>query len=252
MKLPVTPTKTGREKNTASRRVLQSIEVKREVERLRSDWASIGKVERGERLKSLMALGVSRRGLGEALGESANSIRRYLKIASLPEPEQVAIKRGVSAKKVLQNRDTTERRERQREKANREVIDGSVSDELAEIIVMFCCGDGKDDVPIYANEMQHFLDSVRFRYRGLVASTRPIAVRKRQLWDDLLKRTKPPVASDDATGLEYLAEWLATILLALSQDLSSFEHAYDKALKIYETGRSDLPCGGRTQSRPRR
>jgi len=71
------------------------------VRKLRRRWSSLDAIERGEQIRNLVDRGFSRHALAQALGCSECTIRRYLKLAALPETTRVAIQAGMSAKHVL-------------------------------------------------------------------------------------------------------------------------------------------------------
>jgi len=159
---------------TAHRRAVADAKLRKLIDELRDKWNGTGRIERGERLRELSALGCSARGLGEELGQSA-TVRRHIELANLPESQRNAVKRGASAKKILQRKALFERRKRARKRIEDDQKTGSLSDEIAGIMIEFCRGKKRLRLtPILKVEFALFLGEVTnylsgFEVRGKVA-----------------------------------------------------------------------------------
>jgi hypothetical protein len=160
---------------TAHRRAVADAKLRKLIDELRDKWNGTGRIERGERLRELSALGCSARGLGEELGQSATTVRRHIELANLPESQRNAVKRGASAKKILQRKALFERRKRARKRIEDDQKTGSLSDEIAGIMIEFCRGKKRLRLtPILKVEFALFLGEVTnylsgFEVRGKVA-----------------------------------------------------------------------------------
>ena len=71
---------------------------------LRDKWRSLELADRAGAVESLLSRGCTARGLAADLGCSEGAIRRYLRVARLPPAELARIRRGESAKLILQQR----------------------------------------------------------------------------------------------------------------------------------------------------
>jgi FixJ family two-component response regulator len=97
--------KTGRKKKTRitrHARIKRSSSAKRRISELRSHWDILDPVTRGERLRELIALGCTGRGLADDLRVSPTNIRFHRDLAEITPTEKLALKAGGSAKQAFE------------------------------------------------------------------------------------------------------------------------------------------------------
>ena len=94
----------GRVNLTVNRRAMADPKVKLLINELQSGWDRIGSVERGDRLRALVSLGCSTRGLGKELKQSATNIRRHIALRSLPAADCKAVRAEVPQRRFLSRR----------------------------------------------------------------------------------------------------------------------------------------------------
>ena len=95
---------TVRKKETAHRKIADSPEVEPLIVKLREDWENLDDIQRGDFLRDLVSRGCSLRGLASDLVVPETTLRRYMKLSSLPDADREALKAGESAKKALTRR----------------------------------------------------------------------------------------------------------------------------------------------------
>ncbi len=223
--------KRTRKHVTAHRRALKDPHVVKLIAGLRKRWKLIDGIERGDRLRALAALGCSTRGLGKKLRQSATTIRRHLDLAALPTKSRQAVKAGASAKMILAKKADLDRQRRIRQRIVEDQKTGALSDEVADIILEFCRGEGDPSrTPILESEIADFMQSVAFCLGDCEARWQcGIKATKRMGIVGLFERTKPPVAAEN--WMEYQTEWLANIVLAKAPELQIRMAALYKAVR---------------------
>jgi hypothetical protein len=217
----------NRTNKTAHRRAAEDPQVQVLIGALRFDWEKIDRVTRGERLRQLAERGCSTRGLGEALGQSATSVRTHMNIAALPEKDREAVRTGASAKKILGRKAEGDRLRKVRERVALDLRTGELSDRLADVIIAFC--QTVDRVPksrILEGEFDTFLGLLRSAFNNCVLF--PVKLPKRLKLKQRFLRTRPRVEGDPLF-MAYRAEWLATLLLSEAPELPIRERAIEKA-----------------------
>jgi hypothetical protein len=215
---------------TAHRRAVADSKVRKLIDELRDKWEGTGRIERGERLRELSALGCSTRGLGEELGQSAATVRRHIELANLPEAERNAVKDGASAKKVLQRKALFERRKRAKKRIEDDQKTGRLSDEIAGIIIKFCRGKKRLRLtPVLKADLPTFLTSVAIYLVDFEAKGRfAIKATKRLGASGLVRKARPGKAGE-RFWMDYQAEWLTNIVWAKATERPVWENALEKA-----------------------
>lgn len=215
---------------TGHRRAVADSQVSELISKLRDAWPIIDRVERGERLRELLALGCSARGLEKELGQSATSVRRHLELANLSEVDRRAVKDGASAKKILEKKALLDRRKRRQKRIEDDQRTGVLSDEIADIMLDFCRETWRRRLaPILPSEISVFLDNVATDLSEFEATGRSaIKATKRLGIPKLITRSRPPIVGDPF-WMAYQAEWLAKIVWAKAKERPIWENAIKKA-----------------------
>jgi hypothetical protein len=129
-----------RSRSTQHARLARNDAVRKKLSTLIGAWDVVDPVTRGERLKELIGLGCSRRGLAGEIGVSATSIRFHLDLTNLSPSQTEVVKNGGSAKDafiaIQEQRAESARFERMRQERETAVV----SDQLANDIARFCLG----------------------------------------------------------------------------------------------------------------
>jgi hypothetical protein len=229
------PRKATRKKHrnfTAHQRAAADEKVRDLILSLRREWDKIDRIERGNKLRQLADAGCSKRGLAGALGLSATTIHRHMTVASLPESEREAIKAGSSAKKILARKASVDRTRRIQEQIALDAKTGELSDRVADTIIAFCSKvKGVRELRIYEHELVFFLSEVRnAAWAFEAAGVRPEKFAKRTSLKQRIAKTRP-LFRQDVIFMPYMAEWLATLLLAEMPLRPIWERAIEKAGK---------------------
>ncbi|HWR35035.1 MAG TPA: hypothetical protein VN622_04080 [Clostridia bacterium] len=204
--------------------------LQRQVARLRRTWAKLGHVERGLHLRRLADAGCSTRGIAEAIGVSATTVRRFLEIASLPDYERENVANGVSAKKVLSARASGRRHRRTLQRLAIEKESGKLSDELSDIVIGFAKGE-LGDFRTTPDELPLFLNAVGREVKSQDAlHVKRERVSKRLALKDQLKAVRPKRPKNDHP-IEERAEWLARFVRARFSEPVIWERALEKSAK---------------------
>lgn len=215
---------------TVHLRAMTDPKVAKMVVVLRRRWAGMGPVERGDRLRELVALGCSTRGLEKELQQSATSIRRHMALAELPDEDREAIGTGRSAKKILEQKASDERYRRQHERVIEDRRTGALSDEIADVILEVCrTKDWPRRAPVSRESArQLFSETVRALQefeangRGAVRVSKKLGLKK------LLNKIKPSRGKEEFV-MAHQAEWLANVVWAKAPERPIWESAIQKA-----------------------
>ncbi len=116
-------------------RAIANPETRRLIEALRTEWLSLSKVQVGEELQHLRALGCTLGGLASDLGRSKANIRFHLDIAALPTEKKSRIENGSSAKNEVAYAAAVKREKRRQSQLMEEQTSGAVSARAAEIML---------------------------------------------------------------------------------------------------------------------
>lgn len=206
---------------------------------LRSDWDVLDPVTRGERLRELVTLGCTRRGLAEDLRVSPTNIRFHLDLAEIDPAEKRAVKAGSSAKqafeKLQQQRETQARMDRMR----REQETSAVSDRLARDIVAFCNTrhvwkqDGDDPAKkiVFRDDLtdRFFAElnwAIEMRVRGALPKPDPAPLNVE--FRAVCQALQPDQRHYDF-WLSWLVEWLALAIMAAAPEAAIRDAALRKA-----------------------
>src|SRR6185437_2985683 len=95
----------------------------------------------------------------------STTLRRYMKLSSLDDADREALKAGQSAKKVLARKAVKDAATAGRERLREEKKSGTLSDEVADIILDFC-KNGVPKAPIRDYDLPNFLGNVKEFTRG--------------------------------------------------------------------------------------
>ena len=224
------PAPPKRNNATRHRRTAAKPEVKILTSKLRRHWKKLNPIDRGDRLRKLLELGCSRRGLGEDLGLSPTTIRRHSTLATLSEEVREAIRAGFSVKKALAQKANADKQRKRLERIALDERTGEISDRLTEIILTFCKTiKGVPPAPISEGALVTFLSEVRNRiwemeHRGLrrLKLPKPLDLRRRFI------QLRPPAVKDDLPLIQ-LIDWLAILIFNEESERVIWERAIEKA-----------------------
>jgi hypothetical protein len=233
-----------RSQGTAHYRAMAKPEAQKLVSILRPGWTTMGFKERGERLRELLSLGCSARGLQMELNQSATSIRRYIELAELPEKDRKAIEAGASAKKTLALKATADRHKRRQQRVDEDRTTGALSNKLATTILEFCRveeGPRREPVSgkcavILFNQARSFLEA------SDAAGYRKVRVSNKKREKRLFNKTRPPLKRGANSGW-HQGEWLANIVWTIAPERPIWDSALKKAerrIKELEPKRTPL------------
>jgi hypothetical protein len=223
---------TRRANITAHRRAIADSRTSTLVRRLRRKWRFFNPIERGDRLRELVARGCSRRGLENELAQSATSIRRHLELASMPNEIQEVIRNGFSKKKVLAHSARGRRVQRIRARLQEDASTGKLSDELADEILDFCRADsGTPETPLLKQDLSKVLNASERYLARLEATARPqLRVSKRRSPKARLNAIRPAPRPDEL-WIEHRAEWLANLIWTIAPERPIWQRALQKVRK---------------------
>jgi DNA-binding CsgD family transcriptional regulator len=221
--------KSTRTNRTAHRRALSEVMVRTKIAQLRREWKQVGLVERGDRLKELVLLGCSKRGLAAELGIGGRTVSRHIEISALSQQEREAIARGASSKVMLLENSRLKRRREIADRIALERHSGKPSDEVAKVIFRFCRGgEGFPQNRIYGEEVPAFFTSVAMHLSGLGShGVAPQGIPKKIGLAERFKRLRPR-SDPDVFWLEHQAEWLAHVIWSMTQEQIIWETALRK------------------------
>jgi hypothetical protein len=214
---------------TAHCRAMSDSSVKTLISQLRGHWPRIGRIERGDRLRRLAALGCSTRGLERELGQSATSIRRHMTLAGLSEQEREAVEAGRSTNEILARKADADRLRKRRVRIALDKKTGRWSDKLADSILAFCKtvngvpegAIGATDLPTYLCEVRNALSQLEASGVGGSKIPAHFSLKRR------FNRTRPDESADEF-WTAFRARWLANFLLAEESERDIRELALKK------------------------
>lgn len=237
--------KTGRRKKnrlTKHSRIKRSGSVKRRIAELCSNWDIIDPITRGERLRELIGLGCTRRGLAEDLCVSPTNIRFHLDLAEIGPTEKEAVKTGGSAKQAFEALQRRRELQARMDRVRQEQATSAISDQLAKNIVAFCTKEhvwkqdlddlnkkiviGEDLVEQFFAEVNR---SIELRLRGLLPRPRPAAMHIE--FRTVCESVKPDQRDYDF-WLGWLADWLAVAIMAAAPEAAIRDAALRKAAAL--------------------
>lgn len=111
------------------------------MESLQTEWNDLNYVQCGDRLIELLSAGCTERGLAKDLSVDDGTVRRYIEIARLTEPQRKAIEAGANPKAFLEEARALILVKQARARLERESKDGTPSDELQDNLVWFVLTD---------------------------------------------------------------------------------------------------------------
>jgi len=225
-------TRQKRRNNIRHRRAAAEPEVRALINDLRQQWEELDRIERGEKLRKLIARGCSTRGLAEALGISATGIRRYMTLAALPERLREAVRAGSSAKKILTMKAQADREHKRRERIALDARTGELSDELADEILEFCrTVRGVPETPIAEYDLPTVLNQCRNHLRGSIPSDlRAFKFPKKRGLKQRFQATRPEEEKDEV-WIGHRGRWLANLIISEAPESSIWEEGIEKAEK---------------------
>jgi hypothetical protein len=237
--------KTGRQKKnriTRHARIKRNSSVKRRISELRSDWDALDPITRGERLRKLIALGCSGRGLAEELRVSPTNIRFHLDLAEITPTEKLAVKAGASAKQAFETLQQRREVEARLERVRLEQETSAVSNQLAKDIVAFCQTrhiwkqDPDDPVKkiVFGEDLteQFFAElngNIEMRVRGLLPKPHPAALQTE--FCAICHALQPDQRHYDF-WLSWLVDWLAVAVMAGAPEAPIRDAALKKAASL--------------------
>jgi hypothetical protein len=198
---------------------MQDPNVKKMIDELRRNWDTLNRIERGDLLRKLKALGCSTRGLQDELGQSATTVRRHMELAALPNQRRESVKAGVSAKKILAQEALVARQRGRQARVAEDLKTGCLSDQIADVAIQFCRAEGEPSrSPIRRSDLVSFLTNVESRLLTSEMSDRPPVVLVKRLDVAGLFKQFRPAENGDTAKLEHQAEWLANIVRATAPE----------------------------------
>lgn len=217
-------------KKLPHRKVASSPEVSLLIDNLRRDWELCGTVQRGDRIRDLVRLGCSLRGLARDLDIPEPTLRRYVTLSLLPEADREALKAGGSAKKAMERKAIRDHASAGQQRLNAEKRSGAPSDKSADTILDFC-KNGVPDEPILDCDLPLLLEDVRRFTRGELGPPPPSPQLPKKISPpDLYRITRPPKSADEE-WLGHRVIWLAKIMMAIAPEFDIRETAMNKAEK---------------------
>jgi hypothetical protein len=236
--------KTGRKKTKTTRhaRIKRSSSIKRRISELRSHWDVFDPVTRGERLRELIALGCSGRGLADDLCVSPTNIRFHLDLAEITPTEKQVLKAGGSAKQAFEMLRRRREAEARLARVRQEQKTAAISDQLATDIVAFCRAK-----PIWTQDLDDPNKKIVFGYdlterffaelnwaiemqvRG--ASPKPHPAPLHIGFGTICKTVQPDQKGYDF-WLSWLVDWLAMAIMAAAPEASIRDAALKKAASL--------------------
>jgi hypothetical protein len=220
--------KVKKHNNTSHRKAANTAAVSKEIRHLSKTWNELDRIERGDRLCSLVDQGCTARGLADDLGQSPTSILRHMKLARLPEADREAVKSGKSAKKILALKVVEDRRRRMQERLAEDARTGILSNQLADDILEFC----KANPGVHGSDLDtviQFLNEVRDSLTRLDWERVPAPKVKRSLPLKQRFRLTRPVPENDEAINAHGARWLALYLKSEAPERPIQDRAIDKA-----------------------
>jgi hypothetical protein len=226
------PTKEKRRNKNRHYRATLNPKVRKLIEFLRNSWAVMGAVERGQRIKKLVSVGCSKRGLERELGVSESSIRKHAEIADLPESDRKAIDSGASAKKIRTQKAAAERQAQRQKRIDDDKRTGALSNKIATTILEFCrAGKELRKDPMIRGAFPRLLDNVESHLRDFeAAGRRAVKVSKNLEPRELFRRARPRAARNTPAVVRQ-AEWLAEVLWLIEPESPIRASAILKARK---------------------
>jgi ribosome-binding protein aMBF1 (putative translation factor) len=215
----------GRGRLTAHRLAASKAEVKKRIAALRRDWSrKVHKVLLGEQIRDLIeSRGCSYRGLAKEIGEPESTLRRYATLASLCEEDRSSFLRGETAKAILARSANRQREETRIARLKLEKETGTLSDEVADLIIDFCRyddGEGR----ILSNTVPKLLEETRWRTRTAYPFSGKLPSDRTQLF-----RCTRPKETVGEFWLAHCGAWLATILMTVAPESDIREVGMNKA-----------------------
>lgn len=218
---------------------------------LRKHWKILDGIDRGDRLQTLVEAGCTRRGLADDLRQSPTTIGRHIELASLSNNVRTSVRQGTSAKKALNQNAIQKHRSRIRRMLAAEKASGSVSDHAAQVVAQLLL-DRKQKLRISEGYVaQLFLEvDFKFRYPWLAwtgMQSLPVRISDPS---KIIRYCRPRPKSKDRQGFRFdvrpevdalanfdlLAEWVARIADALTQEATIRDRALIKAEKLVAEG----------------
>jgi hypothetical protein len=205
--------------------------VQKLIDVLRTGWAAMGALERGQRINRLVSIGCSRRGLGRELKQSATSIRRHVEIACLPEEDRRAIAAGASVKKILALKANTARQRERQQRVDEDNRTGALSRDVATTIIEFCrLGKQLRKDPMIRGNFRRLLDRVKTHLRDFeAAGHRTPKMSKARGPHKLFWKVRPRKVKN-SNQLVHQGEWLAEVLWLIEPEPSIRARGLEKAL----------------------
>jgi hypothetical protein len=225
----------ARSRSTRHARFKRNDAVRRKISTLIRVWDIADAATRGERLKELITLGCSRRGLAEDIGVSATSIRFHLDLTELSLAEAEAVRNGGSAKKAFLSVQNQRAESARIERMRQERETAAVSDQLANDIAGFCLRPHQwraDEKPVLICEgdiemLFREVGSCVGMYRRDRLLTPPAA--STRLTFEAVSQARRPDPKQFDFWFGWLAEWLALTLLSAAPDAPILDAALRKA-----------------------
>jgi hypothetical protein len=157
-----------KKRKTAHLRATSQPDVWRLIVELRQQWDRWDEIKRGDHLRDLKRRGCTQRGLARELNMGESTIRRYMVLSSQTEAERAAFRNGETAKRILARRAAKERRRIIESRVREENESGTLSSEIAEIILDFCLARrGVPETQVYESGIPGLLAQTREITRGL-------------------------------------------------------------------------------------
>jgi len=203
--------------------------VKERIAALRRDWKrGADPVTLGRQILALTGKArCSFRGLGEQIRKPESTLRRYAMLASLPAEDRAALLRGETAKVVIARKAKRDWQERCRARLLVENETGSVSDEVADLILDFCrYEDGEEKGRCFGSQVDNLLSATRDITRARKAHPIPGKIPTDRLKLFACSRPKEMLGEH---WIYHRAGWLAMILMTVAPEEDIREVAMNKA-----------------------
>jgi hypothetical protein len=237
------PHKTKR-RRARHRAAVETPGTRSKIGRVKRNWDTMSKVQRGKHVRDLINRGCSLRGLSDGLGRSVASIRRYRDIGHLTVEQQELIEAGASAKAIL-NLEYSKARERRRLQHSKDqekrwrkyMADESIAVDPGALAAHIMLLAVKDDAYLMAYDEERLFIELRLRMNDRIPPA-IISAWFMQPTDIILGCTPP---SSNSVGIEDRLQLLKNLAVNLTPTWAAADQAIALLEKRLRAHKESLP-----------